>query len=161
MEKHVLTPLQALEKARAYCARQERAHQEVRDKLYSWGLHKEEVEQLLVRLIGEDLLNEQRFAEAYALGKHRQKGWGRAKIRQGLVARRVSAPCIRQALNALDPEEYQEELERLVRKRLRMERSRDPYVRRNRTIAYLIGRGYEADLVAATVDGTIAGPREH
>ena len=47
----------ALQKAKHYCAYQERCHSEVRDKLYSFKLHRNEVEQLLTQLIEEDYLN--------------------------------------------------------------------------------------------------------
>ena len=40
----------ALAKARRYCALQERCHQVVRDKLYGWGSHQEEVEQVIGQL---------------------------------------------------------------------------------------------------------------
>ena len=55
-----------LSKARAYCARQERCQQEVRDKLYAWELHGREVEGIISQLIGEGFLNEARFAEHFA-----------------------------------------------------------------------------------------------
>ena len=48
----------AVAKARAFCARQERRQQEVRDKLYGWGEHKTQVEAIIAQLIGEgSLLN--------------------------------------------------------------------------------------------------------
>ena len=53
-----------LEKARRFCALQERSHQELRDKLYDWGLHKEEVEDIIATMITENFLNEERFAMA-------------------------------------------------------------------------------------------------
>ena len=42
-----MTAPEVLTKARRYCALQERCHQEVRDKLYGWGSHQEEVEQVI------------------------------------------------------------------------------------------------------------------
>jgi regulatory protein len=53
-------------KASHYCAYQERTHQEVRDKLYDLGLHKDEVEEVLTELIMEDFVNEERFAKSFA-----------------------------------------------------------------------------------------------
>jgi SOS response regulatory protein OraA/RecX len=73
-----------LEKAKKYCSYQERSQQEVRDKLYEWGLHRNEVEQAIAQLVSENYLNEQRFAIAYAGGKFRMKGWGKIKIKLAL-----------------------------------------------------------------------------
>ena len=50
--------------------------QEVKQKLYSLGLLKKEVEELISRLIEEGYLNEERFAILFASGKLRIKGWG-------------------------------------------------------------------------------------
>ncbi|MEX0635306.1 MAG: RecX family transcriptional regulator, partial [Ferruginibacter sp.] len=52
----------AWQKIKYYCGYQERSHTETRDKLYGFGLYKQEVEGLLSRLIEEDYLNEERFA---------------------------------------------------------------------------------------------------
>src|SRR5690554_739566 len=92
--RKTLTPAQARAKAEAYCAYQERSQQEVRDKLYHWGLRSAEVEGILSDLISTDFLNEERFALAYASGRFRMKGWGRYKIKQGLVQKSVSRPLV-------------------------------------------------------------------
>ena len=73
----------ARSKAEHYCAYQERSQQEVRDKLYEWGQYPDVVENIISGLITGNFLNEERFAKAYAIGKFRQKGWGRMKIKQG------------------------------------------------------------------------------
>ena len=62
-------------KAASYCTYQERCQQEVRDKLYGYGLHRKEVEDLVSYLITEGFINEARFARAYAGGKFRIKKW--------------------------------------------------------------------------------------
>ena len=70
-KRKTLTPLQALVKAQATCAYQERCQQEMRDKLYEWGLHSEAVENMIAQLISDNFLNEERFAKAFAGGKFR------------------------------------------------------------------------------------------
>lgn len=47
-----------LSQDRNYCARQERCQQEVRDKLYVWGVPGKEIEPIISQLIGEGYLNE-------------------------------------------------------------------------------------------------------
>src|SRR4051812_48736893 len=96
----------ALQKAKHYCAYQERCHSEVRDKLYSFKLYKNEVEQLLTQLIEEDYLNEERFAIAYAGGHFRIKNWGKEKIKYALKQKRVSDYCIRKALASISNTDY-------------------------------------------------------
>ncbi len=143
--------LAPLTKARAYCARQERCQQEVRDKLYGWGAHKGEVEPIIAQLIAERYLDEKRFAEHFAVSKFRQKGWGRRKIQQALQQKRVSAPCIRFGLQAIDVGEYRAMLAKLLRKQLLKLRTVPDPQRGMRALRHLSGRGFEPDLVRAAM----------
>ena len=62
MEKKRLGKDQAILSIKRFCAYQERAQQEVRDKLYEYGMSKDQVEEILSDLISENFLNEERFA---------------------------------------------------------------------------------------------------
>ncbi len=141
-----------LSKARDYCARQERCQQEVRDKLYAWGGHKEEVEQIISQLIGEGFLNEARFAEHYAVSKSRQKGWGRRKIEQAMRMKGVSDQCIALGLKTIDQEEQQDELKKAVLRRWERIKDGDPFIRRQKVIRYFLGKGFSMDEVEKVMD---------
>src|ERR1700750_1319383 len=91
----------ALAKAEHYCTYQDRSQQEMRDKLYEWGLHQKQGENIITELIGTNFLNEKRFANAYPRGKFNQKGWARNKIKQGLKFKKVSEPLIKKALKTI------------------------------------------------------------
>jgi len=142
---------ETLSKARAYCARQERCQQEVRDKLYGWGAYRSEVEPIIARLITERYLDEKRFAEHFAVSKFRQKGWGRRKIQQAMQQKRVSAPCIRLGLQAIDAGEYRAMLAKLLNKQVQKLRTVPEPQRAMRALRYLSGRGFEPDLVRAAM----------
>lgn len=148
----VPTDLELLAKARAYCARQERSQQEVRDKLYGWGAHRERVEQVIAQLIGEGFLNEARFAEHFAVSKSRQKGWGRRKIAQALKAKGVSAACIASGLKAIDGDEEIAQLKLAVAKRWARLQGEEPYVREGKLLRYFAGRGFDRDQVMALLE---------
>jgi regulatory protein len=137
----------ALEKAGHYCAYQERSQQEVRDKLYEWGLWPEAVENIIVRLIGDGFLNEERFAKAYATGKFRQKAWGKIKIKQGLKLKRVPDVLIKKALNGINYDDYLETLRIIVEKKSTLLNENNAYKRRYKLQQYALGRGFENDLI--------------
>jgi len=133
-------------KAGNYCAYQERTHQEVRDKLYSYGLYSDEVEEILTDLITENYVNEERFAKAFAGGKFRLKHWGKRKITYALQQKRVSSYCIDQALKEINDEEYEKKIKDLINKKSN-ELTGDNYMIKNKTAQFLIGKGYESEIV--------------
>ena len=135
-------------KAENYCAYQERSQQEVRDKLYDWGLHKAAVENIISNLIGNNFLNEERFSKAYAMGKFRQKGWGKVKIKQGLKFKQVPDVLIKKALQNIPGDEYIKMLEKVLEKKNNILNEKDPYKRKYKLQQYAMGRGYESDLIA-------------
>ena len=146
------TPQQSLLKARKYCAYQERCHEEVKTKLYSWGLHKNETEEIMSKLIEENFLNEERFAIAYAGGKFRVKKWGRVKVIQELKQRKISDYCIKQALKEIPEEKYLQTMRILKEKKQIALQSGNEFVQKAKTASYLIGKGYEQELVWALLN---------
>ena len=145
--KKKYTPHQALVKIQAWCAYQERSHFEVTQKLYDYGLHKKDVEQILAALVIDNFLNEERFAEAYAGGKFRIKKWGRLKILKGLKEKRVSEYCIKKGLQQIDQEEYIHVLKTIALKKSSMLNEKKIPVRRYKVASWLSSRGYEQDLI--------------
>lgn len=142
-----------LPKARNYCARQERCQQEVRDKLYAWEVPAREIEPIISQLIGEGFLNEARFAEHFAVSKSRQKGWGPRKIEVALKLKRISEPCIRAALKAIDKEEQSDQLRKLVAKRWEKEKEPNGFLKRQKVMAYFLRKGFQVAEVAKAMDG--------
>lgn len=145
--KKKYTPGVALQKIQSYCAYQERCHAEVREKLYSYGLYKKDVEQIIVTLIQENFLNEERFAQAYASGKFRMKKWGRNKIKQGLKARYISDYCIKKAMKEIDEEEYAATLKKIIEKKAKTVKEKKLMIKKYKVAAYAISRGFESDMV--------------
>lgn len=145
--KKILDKKAALAKAEHYCAYQERSQQEVRNKLYDYGLRSNEVEELISELIQNNFLNEERFARAYALGKFRMKQWGRIKIKMGLKAKKVSDKLIIKALNELDPDDYMETLSAILTRKAAQIHESDSFKRKNKLVQYGLMRGYENDLI--------------
>lgn len=136
-----------------YCAYQERAHSEVRRKLYALGLYKDEVEEVIVQLIEEGFLNESRFAKTFAGGKFRIKKWGRLKIINSLEAKGVSRNGIKYALTEISEDEYMEMLKRVLDKKIESwpGKSLSPLLKK-KLAQYAIGKGYEPEIVWAMIN---------
>lgn len=145
--KKTYTPKQALPKIAAYCAYQERTQNEVRAKLLDYGLDLNEADELIIRLTQEKMLDEERYAQSFVRGKYGLKRWGRRKIQQGLKAKGISAYCIGIGLKEIDPDQYWENLLHLLEKKLATEKERNPRVRKQKILHFLMSKGYELDLV--------------
>lgn len=147
MEKKRLGKDQAILSIKRFCAYQERAQQEVRDKLYEYGMSKDQVEEILSDLISENFLNEERFAMQFAGGHFRIKGWGKVKINHALKQKRVSAYNIKKALQSIDLDAYEKTLESLATKKWNSLKGERGLSKMAKTQAFLYQRGFEPQLI--------------
>ena len=137
-----------LQKIRHYCSYQERCHSEVRTKLYSLGVWKKDVEEIISRLIEEDYLNEERFAMQFAGGKFRIKQWGRVKIKYELKQKQVSEYCIRKALEQIDDASYRQTLRKIALNKWEgLYGEKNIFIKKRKLQDYLLQKGYETFLV--------------
>jgi len=138
-----------LAKIQHYCAYQERCHQEVKSKLYELGCYTDTVNELLVKLIETGFLNEERFAIAYAGGKFRTKKWGRIKIKQELLQRKISNYCINSAMKAIDENLYAECISQLIAKKMP---ANPTWQDKQKVFKYMMGKGYETELIKEAME---------
>ncbi len=136
-------------KIASYCAYQERCQLEVRNKLYSYELYRDQVDELLAWLITENFVNEERFAQTYAGGKFRIKNWGKFKITQALKQKDISDYCIKKGLAEIGADDYMITIRALAEKKLNEYALKvsNPYQLKNKTAKYLISKGFEPNLV--------------
>ena len=124
---------EALAKMQRYCAYQDRCHKEVRNKLLEMKVYGDWLEEIIVELIEDNFLNEERFACSFARGKFRIKQWGRSRIRQELKQRNISAYCIRKAMEEIDEQEYLNTLKTVMQKKSASLKEENPFKRKNKT----------------------------
>lgn len=137
-----------LQAIKHFCAYQERCHSEVRSKLMELHFWGDELEEAISELISEGYLNEERFARSYSGGKFRILKWGRKKIIQQLKFKKVSDYCIRKGLEEIDPSLYYETLKTLAGQKLQeLQKEKSERIRNQKTIRYLLQKGYENDLI--------------
>lgn len=143
-----VTVEQAINKLERYCSYQERSQKQVIEKLKGFGLIESERGEVLIHLIQNNFLNEERFALAYAQGKFKIKRWGPDKIKRGLMQAGVSNKLINQAINELPSREVQsDQIKELGLKKLKIteedliEKTLD-WDSKNKLYRFLVGKGY-------------------
>ncbi|PKG53457.1 MULTISPECIES: regulatory protein RecX [Olleya] len=138
---------EATKKLEHYCAYQERCHKEVKQKLKDMNMIPEASDMIVVHLLEQNFLNEERFAKAYARGKFRIKKWGKYRITLELKRKEISKFNLNEALKEIDEEEYIDVFNDLAEKRNNSLKETDKYKRRKKLIDYLLYRGWETFLV--------------
>jgi regulatory protein len=145
--RKIYTPSQAKPKIEKFCAYQERSHQQVKRKLQGYGLNGMDADILLVELMHANFLNEERFAMAYARGKFKIKGWGKAKIKQGLKREGVGEKLIQQALASLGMDDYLDTLNTLAAKKWPLIKGASHIEKVFKLKRYLLGKGYDFEAI--------------
>ncbi len=143
----ITDPHLALVKMQNWCAYQERSQQDARDKLYELGLWPEAVENIIVKLIEDNFLNEERFATSFARGKFNIKKWGRIKIKQELKQKRIGDYCLKKAMQQIDEHDYMITLKKLIEAKRKLVKEKNPVKLKYKLMSYALSKGYEKDLV--------------
>jgi regulatory protein len=151
LPKKSLTKEQALQKLRHYCSYQERCHNEVKTKLYQLGTNKKLNDEIIAELIQGSYLNEERFAIAFATGKFKINHWGKRKIEYALKEKFISNYCIKKALQQIPEKEYLAILGKLANEKYKDLKGEQYLIRKRKTIDYLLGKGFEWELVSKIV----------
>ena len=81
------------------------------------------------------------------------KHWGRVKIKHELKQKQVSEYCIKKAMKEIDEEEYMKVLLKLAAQKWKSVNGPgvNRFTKLGKTTAYLLQKGYEADLVKITL----------
>lgn len=153
--KQELTLDQAYTRLTTYCARSEHSPEDIRRKLYSWGIATEEAPAILERLEREGFLSSERFARAFVRDKYRFNGWGMIRIRAELKRHKIPSNLIEQAIDELTEEagdETQERLHTLLSSKLRsLPKSQEKRKIWERLLRFGAYRGFAYDEVQSVI----------
>jgi regulatory protein len=144
-----------LNKARHFCSYQERCIREVADKLREWMVRPPVAEKILEQLIGEDYLNEERFARSFAGGKFRNNHWGKTKIIYELERRGVPDLIIQIGLEEIETREYEDTLHDLLTRKNRELKDKDPMIRKKKLISFAVQKGYDYPSIKRIIAGMV------
>lgn len=152
IQKKSFTVDEMKRKLENYCVYQDRCHKEVEQKLREFNLIPEAKELILLSLMKDNFLNEERFSKSYARGKFRIKNWGKQRIVRELKFRGISAYNIKTALKEIDEQEYLATIYRITENRNNVISESNIFKRKKKLIDFLMRKGFENDLIFKTVN---------
>jgi regulatory protein len=141
------TVQEASQKLEYYCSYQERCHNEVVEKLKSMHMIQQVIDEIVVHLIQHNFLNEERFACAFARGKHRIKFWGKIRIVNELKFKNISKYNIDKALQEISAEEYAETFHKLAQHHWETMRENNALKKKKKFCDFMLRKGFESNLV--------------
>ncbi|MCB9202311.1 MAG: RecX family transcriptional regulator [Flavobacteriales bacterium] len=143
-----------LKKIQRYCSYQDRCQYEVEVKLNQFKLDQEEKEEIIIRLIEEGFLDEERFVRSFIRGKFYQKKWGIVKIKKELVLKKVPKNLITNCLDEINQEDYKQTARELYEKKYKNLEGEHVQARKLKCLRYLVSKGYETSLIYEFMDKT-------
>ena len=138
---------EAKKKLEYYCAYQERCHEEVIQKLKELNMIPQAIDVIVVYLIDNNFLNEERFACSFARGRFRIKHWGKVRIVNELKSRNISGYNINKALLEIPQEEYLEAFSLLFEKEWEQSNEKDQRKKKKKILDLLLRKGYESSMI--------------
>ena len=130
-----------------YCSYQDRCHKEVEQKLNSFTLITALKEKVIVHLIENNFINEERFAQSFVRGKHNYKSWGKNRIVNELKFRNISSRIIETALKEIPEATYLENFHALAEKNWETIKEPKGQKRNKKFVDFLLRKGYETHLI--------------
>ncbi|WP_306619062.1 regulatory protein RecX [Chryseobacterium ginsenosidimutans] len=152
MEKKSFTFSEIKLKLVNYCVYQDRCHAEVEQKMKEFLLIDEAKEEIMLYLLKENYLNEERFTRSYIRGKFYIKHWGKTKIKINLKQKQISEKLISKCFDEIDEDDYEKTIRKIYEDYSSKQKGLKEYQKKSKTIKYLMGRGFEYEKIIDILD---------
>ena len=148
MKKYEMDYSQTKEKALRLLEFRNHSSCELKRKLTVAGASEDDVLKVIEFLKEYNLINDREYAKRLALDLKNLKKYGERRIRSELKSRGILSEDIEEAIGEL-PEFDEEELERLVEKRLKGDFEKK---NKDKVLRYFLNRGYSFDKIKRTIE---------
>ena len=152
--KYFMDKQQAWQRVAGICSGQEKCIFEIKQKLITWDVDIDVVNDIIDQLCTEKYIDEKRYATAFTNDKFRFNVWGKKKIAHAMAEKKIPADFIEQALDLIPHVEYIDCLKALLIKKKSLLKEADVYKLKIKLIRFAVSRGFEAQ-VAFDVLGEI------
>ena len=151
-EKKTLTEQEALLRLTTLCAKGEHCSWEMTEKMRRWGLSEEAQARVIEQLVKEHYVDDTRYCRCFVHDKIKYNKWGRRKVEQALLAKRIGSDIFRPVLDEVDDEEYLRILRPMLQAKRRQLKVASEYEANGRLIRFALGRGFTMDIIRQCLD---------
>ncbi|MEJ5050159.1 regulatory protein RecX [Chryseobacterium culicis] len=152
MEKKSYTFDEIKQKLVNYCVYQDRCHAEVELKMREFLLIEEAKEDIILFLLKENYLNEERFTRSYIRGKFYIKHWGKTKIKMNLKQKQISERLISSCFDEIDDSDYEKTIRKIFEDYYSRQTGLKEYQKKTKTIKHLMSKGFEYEKIIDIFD---------
>lgn len=152
MEKKSYTFEEIKQKLVNYCVYQDRCHAEVEQKMREFLLIDEAKEEIILYLLKENYLNEERFTRSYIRGKFYIKHWGKTKIKMNLKQKQISEKLINSCFDEIDAADYEKTIRKMFDDYYSKQTGLKEYQKKTKTIKHLMSKGFEYEKIIDIFD---------
>lgn len=142
-----MTQEDAYNYAATLCNKAEYCRSEIISKLRNKGLDQSDIPAVIQRLEEQRLIDDRRYAMAFARQKFRNQYWGRRKIEIELRRKRISPDTVSDAIAQINERDYSAALRAIIAKKAKSYPRPLDHAARTSIARYAISRGFEPSLV--------------
>jgi len=154
-EKKVFTYQEIKQKMVNYCVYQDRCHQEVERKMEEFVLIPEARDEILLYLIQERFLDEERFTRSYIRGKFYIKHWGKIKISLHLKQKGITEKLMNKCMDEIQEEDYIQQIYVYLEKLLFLPEKVNNPQEKKKAISFLLRKGYEYEKILNVINNLL------
>ncbi len=148
-----MTEQQVMQKLSALCAQAEHCSYEMTEKMRRWGIEEEVQARVMARLTEEKYIDDERYCRLFVREKIKFNKWGRRKVEQALMAKRIDRGIARRVLDEVDDEDYLAVLRPLIKSKRRQLKPMSDYEKTGKLMRFAMSRGFTTDIIRQCLDG--------
>ena len=132
-----------------YLGRRDHASFELRKKVSKKGFDKKIINSVIDELQEKGFINDEQFAEAFALEKAEMNKWGPQKIKSALFKKGIDKRFIEKALKNVRENLQQDQIcvDLVFKRKSHFLREKDTFKRKQKIFRYLAGRGFTSSVI--------------
>ena len=142
-----MTEQQILFKLTALCAGSEHCSYEMTEKMRKWDVDDETQARVMAYLTRERYVDDERYCRFFVRDKIRFNKWGRRKVEQALMVKRIPSEVYKPVLDEVDGEDFTAILRPLLNSKRKTLKAATTYELNTKLMKFALSRGFDMETI--------------